>query len=167
MCTVRDYWPLCYWGDRAGAIRRPAILCPGCSAAAMTRCLPPAHGAAWPLTLPVIPYMRANLRRKQADLADADVIVAVSSSRGIVRFASARPRLPPARIEVIPNGVDVARTSRARRGCDARPMDPNHTPCSSESWRSNKGVHALVEVVERARLEMPLVVIGDGPERAG
>ncbi|HEY0284638.1 MAG TPA: glycosyltransferase family 4 protein, partial [Vicinamibacterales bacterium] len=30
----------------------------------------------------------------------------------------------------------------------------------------NKGVHALVEVASKARLEMPLVVIGDGPERA-
>ncbi len=30
----------------------------------------------------------------------------------------------------------------------------------------NKGVSALVDVAERARLAMPLVVIGDGPERA-
>jgi glycosyltransferase involved in cell wall biosynthesis len=30
----------------------------------------------------------------------------------------------------------------------------------------NKGVHSLVEVAERARLAMPLVLIGDGPERA-
>jgi glycosyltransferase involved in cell wall biosynthesis len=30
----------------------------------------------------------------------------------------------------------------------------------------NKGVHALAEVAAKARLEMPLVVIGDGLERA-
>ncbi len=30
----------------------------------------------------------------------------------------------------------------------------------------NKGVSALADVVQRARLKMPLVVIGDGPERA-
>ncbi len=54
-------------------------ICPGCSASAMTRCLPPRTGAAWPLTTPFIPYMRANLRLKQEDVADADAIVAVSA----------------------------------------------------------------------------------------
>ncbi len=31
----------------------------------MTRCIRPRAGAAWPLALPMIPYMRANLARKR------------------------------------------------------------------------------------------------------
>ena len=73
----------------------------------MTRCLAPRTGPAWPLTLPVIPYMRANLRRKQADLAEADLIVAVSSHVAATLRERA-PALARSRIEVVPNGVDLS-----------------------------------------------------------
>jgi len=79
LCTVRDYWPVCYWSDLIHTSEGLA-LCPGCSAAMMTRCIRPHAGALWPLGLPMIPYMRANLDRKQRGLADADAIVAVSST---------------------------------------------------------------------------------------
>ncbi len=63
VATVRDYWPLCYWAD---LILDPdaTALCPSCTAGHMTRCLRPHAGALWPLTLPAIPYMRANLTRE-------------------------------------------------------------------------------------------------------
>ena len=47
VCTVRDYWPVCYWGDVL-ADPGAGVVCPGCSASAMTRCLRPRTGAAWP-----------------------------------------------------------------------------------------------------------------------
>ena len=162
ICTVRDYWPLCYWGDVL-ADPGAGIVCPGCSASAMTRCLRPRAGAAWPAALPVIPYMRANLRRKQASLADADAIVAVSEYVGT---ALARAR----------SGVAGGRESRRFRtasmcpDCAAMPQR-RHAPASERyavfvgKLAKNKGAHALVEIAERARLDMPLVVIGDGPER--
>ena len=79
VCTVRDYWPVCYWGT---LIHDPAspTLCPACSASMMTRCIRPRAGAAWPLALPFIPYMRGNLARKQHALAGASAVVAVSSA---------------------------------------------------------------------------------------
>ena len=46
----------------------------------MTRCIRPRAGAAWPLALPMIPYMRANLARKRSGLAPADAVIAVSST---------------------------------------------------------------------------------------
>jgi glycosyltransferase involved in cell wall biosynthesis len=162
VCTVRDYWPLCYWSD---VLADPAAgtICPGCSAAAMTRCLRPRTGVAWPLTLPVIPYMRANLRRKQSSLADAHAIVAVSHS--VARALKDRaPELARARIEVIPNGVGVSAV-RAQVDASPRPMAEPYAVFVGKLAK-NKGVSALVSVAERARLEMPLVVIGDGPERA-
>jgi glycosyltransferase involved in cell wall biosynthesis len=162
VCTIRDYWPLCYWSD---LVRDPAAgdLCPGCSAGAMTRCLPPRVGAAWPLTTAFIPYMRANLRGKQSDLAAADAIVAVSEQ--VASYLRERsPEIAAGRIEVIPNGVDIARI-RSLVAAAVRPMDEPYAVFIGKLAR-NKGVSALVDVVERAGLKMPLVVIGDGPERA-
>jgi glycosyltransferase involved in cell wall biosynthesis len=161
VCTVRDYWPICYWGD---ILANPGsgALCPGCSASAMTRCLRPRTGVAWPATLPLIPYMRGNLRRKQASLADADVVVAVS---GYVAEALRKrePQLGRARIEVIPNGVDIA-SIRADSGMSSRPMSERYALFAGKLAK-NKGAHMLVDIVERARLDLPLVVVGDGPER--
>jgi len=161
VCTVRDYWPVCYWGDVL-ADPGAGIICPGCSASAMTRCLRPRTGPAWPAALPAIPYMRANLRHKQASLRGADVIVAVSTHVGTVLRERA-PELGRTRIEAIPNGVDVPGV-RADADATARPV-PERYAVFVGKLAKNKGAHALVDVAERARLEMPLVVIGDGPER--
>ncbi len=32
VCTIRDYWPVCYWSDLIHT-RDEASLCPGCSTA--------------------------------------------------------------------------------------------------------------------------------------
>ena len=162
VCTIRDYWPLCYWSD---LVRDPAAgdICPGCSAGAMTRCLPPRAGAAWPLTTAFIPYMRANLRGKQRDIAGADAIVAVSAQ--VASYLRARsPEIAAGRVEVIPNGVDILR-ARTLVAAAARPLDQPYAVFIGKLAR-NKGVSALVEVVQRAQLRIPLIVIGDGPERA-
>lgn len=162
VCSVRDYWPLCYWND---ILRDPrdGSICPGCSASAMTRCLPPRAGAAWPATLPMIPYMRANLRGKQRALVGADAIVAVS--RQVAADLRQRaPALAGARVEIIPNGVDVSAV-RAEVLASARPMTEPYALFVGKLAR-NKGVNALVDVAQRAALTLPLVVIGDGPERA-
>lgn len=161
VCTVRDYWPVCYWGDVL-ADPDAGVVCPGCSAGAMTRCLRPRTGLAWPATLPMIPYMRANLRRKQTTIAEADAIVAVSAHVA----AALRERAPAfrrARIEAIPNGVDVP-SVRAEAEATLRPT-PEPYAVFVGKLAKNKGAHALVDIAAAARLEMPLVAIGDGPER--
>jgi glycosyltransferase involved in cell wall biosynthesis len=161
VCTVRDYWPVCYWGD---VLADPAagVVCPGCSAAAMTRCLRPRAGAAWPVTLPAIPYMRANLRRKQQWLSAANAVVAVSHHVA-TSLRERGPHLFRARIETIPNGVDVSAV-RAEAAATERPMLEGYALFVGKLAR-NKGANALIDVAEQARLRMPLVIVGDGPER--
>jgi glycosyltransferase involved in cell wall biosynthesis len=161
VCTVRDYWPVCYWGT---LIYDPAspTLCPACSASMMTRCVRPRAGAAWPLALPFIPYMRGNLARKQAALAGAGAVVAVSSA--IARDLRERSaRLASARIEVIPNPVDVA---GIRRAAQAEPP-PVKGPYAIfvGKLEQNKGTGFLLPALERAGLSWPLVVVGDGRQR--
>jgi glycosyltransferase involved in cell wall biosynthesis len=161
VCTVRDYWPVCYWSDLIYSPR--SALCPGCSAGMMTRCIRPRGGALWPLAVPMIPYMRANLARKRAGLAAADAIVAVSSTIASDLRVRAR-EIAATRLEVIPNPVDVAGL-RAMGAAASAPLDRPYALYLGK-LAPNKGTAHLVDIVERAQLDWPLVIVGDGPDRA-
>jgi glycogen(starch) synthase len=161
VCTVRDYWPVCYWSDLIHTAEGLA-LCPQCSSGMMTRCVRPHARALWPLALPMIPYMRGNLVGKQRDLRHADAIVAVSSTIAAdLRARSAD--LAAARVEIIPNAVDTA----ALQSSAAASTPPLAGPYALYLGKlaSNKGTTHLVQVIERAGLDWPVVVAGDGPER--
>ena len=113
VATVRDYWPVCYWSD---LIHDPGAdaLCPACSTSGMLRCIRPRAGAAWPLAVPLVPYMRANLARKQQALSRASRVIAVSST--IARDLSERVAgLLPGRTVTIPNPVDIESIRAAAR----------------------------------------------------
>ena len=121
-CTVRDYWPVCYWADLIHD-RHADHLCPACSASMMTQCVRPRAGGAWPLALPLIPYMRGNLARKRAALARADAVIAVSTA--IARDLRERaPELSGTRLEVIPNPVDTDALMAATAGSPAGDTEP-------------------------------------------
>jgi glycogen synthase len=161
VATVRDYWPVCYWSD---LIHDPSAdtLCPACSAPAMRRCIRPRARGAWPLALPMVRYMRANLARKQHALARAGKVIAVSSA--IARDLEARSAgLDPRRLVTIPNPVDV---EAVRASAEA------HTPATRSPFvlyvgklAPNKGTRHLMAAIERASLRLPVVIVGDGPDR--
>lgn len=162
VATVRDYWPVCYWST---LIHDPAAdtLCPECTVTGMQRCLRPRVGVAWPLSLPVIPYMRRNLALKRGALARADAIIAVS--RQIAEDLRARaPELAAARIEQIPNPFDI----EALRAGAARTARPAAGPYALYVGKleENKGADLLPGVAARAGLALPLVVVGDGALRS-
>jgi len=162
VCTVRDYWPLCYWGTLIHDPVSPT-LCPGCSSRMMTRCLRPRAGRAWPLALPFVPYMRRNLARKRASLAGADAVVAVSSS--IARDLRERGALPGStRVEIIHNPVDIDGIRRAA-AATAPPLEEPYAIFVGK-LEQNKGADLLLPAVDRAGLVWPLVVVGDGARRA-
>lgn len=164
VATVRDYWPVCYWSDLLHT-RDGLTLCPECTRGNMLACIRPRAGAAWPLAVPMIPYMRANLAAKRSGLARADAIIAVS--RRIADDLRARaPELASARIEVIPNPVNVAALQQAAR------VPPRDAHLKEQMYAiyvgklaPNKGTSYLVDVVRDADLDWPLIVVGDGPDR--
>ena len=162
VATVRDYWPVCYWSDLIYT-RSGTSLCPACSAEMMTRCIRPRGGVLWPLALPMIPYMRGNLARKRSGLAAADAIIAVSTTIAADLRARA-PEIAGTRLEIIPNPVDVPGL-RARAAATPPPVQGPYALYLGK-LAPNKGTSSLVEVAERARLDWPLVIVGDGPERA-
>ena len=162
VCTVRDYWPVCYWSD---LIHDPGDehLCPACTPGMMTRCIRPRARRLWPLAVPLIPYMRANLRDKQHALAGAGAVIAVGSS--IARDLVARSAgLAADRVKTIPNPVDV-RWIQAKADARTRPMDRPYALYVGK-LETNKGVSKLLPAMAAANLDLPLVVVGDGGWRA-
>ena len=161
LCTVRDYWPVCYWSDLIHQADGTE-LCPACSTGMMTRCIRPRAGRGWPAALPMIPYMQRNLARKRRGLAAADAVIAVSSTIAADLRARA-PELAATRVEVIPNPVDV----RALADVAKRSAPPLAGPYVLYLGKlaPNKGTGCLVDIAERAELGWPLVIVGDGPER--
>ena len=161
VCTVRDYWPVCYWSD---LIHDPSAsdLCPSCTPGMMTRCVRPRAGGLWPLTLPFIPYMRANLRRKQRALARAGAVVAVGSAMARDLYERAA-HLDGGVVTTIPNPIDV----RAVQAEADRQPAPLRRPYVLYAGKLdlNKGVAELLPAVAAAGVDAPLVVVGDGPER--
>jgi glycosyltransferase involved in cell wall biosynthesis len=162
VATVRDYWPVCYWSDLLHT-SSGLELCPECTVENMRVCLQPRAGAFWPLALPMIPYMRANLAAKQTGLARADAVVAVS--RRIADDLRQRaPDLSHTRIEVIPNPVNVEALRTASRS-EVRGPGSEYALYLGK-LAPNKGSSFLIDVVRRADLDWPLIVAGDGPDRA-
>jgi glycogen(starch) synthase len=160
--TVRDYWPVCYWSDLLYT-SDGRDLCPECTVENMRLCIRPRAGGFWPLALPMIPYMRANLEAKRTGLARADAIIAVS--RRIAGDLVARaPELAQSRIEVIPNAVNLADLGSRTSDVGPRTSDPYALYLGKIA--PNKGTSYLVEVVGAADLDWPLIVAGDGPDRA-
>ena len=160
-CTVRDYWPLCYWSDLLLDPDRGEV-CPACGPARMTRCVRPRGGALWPLAVPLVPYMRANLLRKQDALARADAVVAISSA--ITRDLHGRARgLSSDRVTTIPNPVDV-RAVQAEAAQQSAPLDRPYVLYAGK-LETNKGVSKLLPAIASAGADVTLVVAGDGAER--
>ncbi len=156
--TVRDYWPVCYWSDLIIDASSPH-LCPACSVANRRTCVVNRSGALAPAAPLLLPYMQRNLAAKQRALAAADRVIGVSS----VISADIRARVPgldPGRLTTIPNAVDMRDlTPVVARTGDAFVL-------YAGKLATNKGTQFLLPALDEAGLTWPLVVVGDGPDRA-
>ncbi len=161
VCTVRDYWPICYWSDLIHDYK-VTTLCPGCSTGMMTQCVRPRAGLAWPLALPMIPYMKANLSMKRRALSQTNAVIAVSTSMA-ENLRERAPELHTTRIEQIPNPINVEAVRKATMG-SASPLESPYALYVGK-LATNKGSLKLISVLEQAKLDRPLVIVGDGPDR--
>ena len=161
IATVRDYWPVCYWSDLIVSPESPT-LCPACTVEGMRACIPPRAGAVGRAGWSLIPYMRRNLATKRRMLAQADAVVAVSTTIGR-DLRERAPELSQTRLEIIPNPVNMSGLEPRDRqavGGDTAP----HVLYAGK-LAINKGVQFLLPALEAAGISWPLVVIGDGPMR--
>jgi glycosyltransferase involved in cell wall biosynthesis len=113
----------------------------------------------------MIPYMRANLAAKRSGLAAADAVIAVSQ-RIAADLRARAPELAATRIEVIPNAVNLAAIREAARvpARDSHLAEQLYAIYVGK-LAPNKGTAYLIDVVSRANLDWPLLVVGDGPDR--
>jgi glycosyltransferase involved in cell wall biosynthesis len=160
VCTVRDYWPVCYRSDLIHS-ERGLELCPGCSRAAAEQRGRPRIGVVGLAKSVMRRYIDSNLRRKQSALLDASAVIAVSSKIA-ADLVERAPALARARIEVIPNPVN---TNAVRElAAAARPIAAPYALYVGKI-APNKGTQFLLDVIRRADTDWPLVVVGDGPDR--
>jgi glycogen synthase len=159
VATVRDYWPVCYWSDLIVSPSSPT-LCPACTVEGMRACIPPRAGAVGRAGWSLIPYMRRNLATKQRMLAQADAVLAVSTTIGR-DLRERAPELAKTRLEIIPNPVNMSELAPRPASNDVAP----HVLYAGK-LAINKGVQFLLPALDAAKISWPLVVIGDGPLRA-
>jgi glycogen(starch) synthase len=159
--TVRDYWPVCYRSDLLHTPQGIA-LCPGCSRAAGLHHGRPNIGFTGFAKWLAQRYLLANMATKQQALLDADAVIAVTGviAQDLVQRA---PALARARIEVIPNPVNVRALIERSKG--APPMDGPYALYVGK-LAVNKGTDHLLPAITSAGLDWPLVIAGDGPDRA-
>lgn len=158
--TVRDYWPVCYRSDLLHT-RETLALCPGCSRAAGVQHGRPRIGVSGLAGITAGVYLRGNMARKVEALAAADAVIAVSSviARDLLERA---PALARTRLEVIPNPLNVAAVRR--HAATPRPLSEPYALYAGK-LAVNKGTDHLVDVIQQADLDWPLVIAGDGPDR--
>jgi glycosyltransferase involved in cell wall biosynthesis len=161
VATVRDYWPVCYWSD---LIYDPTArdLCPSCTVANMRRCVRPRSRGVPLAGWSVIPYMRANLRRKRRTLAKAGAVIAVSHAIGH-DLRQRAPELASTPLYTIPNPVDMTRLDAVRD--DAPRLLAEPYVFYAGKLAVNKGVQYLIQAMLDSGVRWPLVVAGDGPLR--
>jgi glycosyltransferase involved in cell wall biosynthesis len=155
VATVRDYWATCPISTRL----RPEGICERCSVPRLAECLADHRPGRLPLVGLFEGYVRANRRRRQAALRAADRVIAVS------RFvADDLATHAGVAATVIPNMVDVPETLPRPPG-DWPPDRPYALFVGKLDH--HKGADLLPEIVSATARDVDLVVIGDGPLRAG
>lgn len=152
VATVRDYWPVCPIGTRLQ--RCPATV--RCSPACQVSCLARGRALLRPPVRAALPYVRANLARRQLALRLASRTIAVSNHVA----ATLRAGIPGLEPVVIPNfiGADLP---------PATPLSGGAGPTPTVLYASGKlEVHKGADLLPGAMAAVPgarLVVAGSGP----
>jgi glycogen synthase len=155
--TVRDYWPNCYFTTAHVG----GESCPDCSVSKMLRCMREKSPRGYLAGIPMIPYMRRSVRRRQGVLEQADAVVAVS---GYIADRVVRPIVGEDKTHVIPNSVDLAEVLRV---CGEAPrVDlPERFLLFAGKLNALKGAMFALEILEHLRHRTPLVMLGEGVDR--
>lgn len=156
--SVRDHWPTCYFTTA----HVPGDACPTCGFTQLLRCMREKSPSAYWAGVPMMPYMRRSVRRRQAALRRADAVVAVSE---YIAERVVRPIVGADATHVIPNSIDLAEVSRICQERPATPLAERFLLFVGKISRS-KGADFALDVLARLRHSIPLVMLGEGQERA-
>ncbi|MDQ6604007.1 MAG: glycosyltransferase family 4 protein [Chloroflexota bacterium] len=155
--TVRDHWPVCFYGTALASTP-----CPGCLHGTLSVCNPNrgSTDAPKPMHLLKREIMRGMLRQRQRTLSKAAGVIAASDAmhRELVSL------VPPSRLHTIPNAVDLSLfTNNDGSGGDV----PDRFFLYVGKLAAHKGADLLADIAERLGPGAPpILVVGDGPLEA-
>jgi len=163
VCTIRDFWPVCFWDTSLSGDE----ICPGCSPGNLRTCTRRRKPVLWPASAAFIPYMTRTLRRRRAVLAGSDAVICVSTW---IRDAvlSRAPEIPAAKVRRVPNFVDCARLQADDGG---KPQGGVLEACGlagtpyllyAGKLARNKGVLPMLRALARSGVRLPLVAAARG-----
>jgi glycosyltransferase involved in cell wall biosynthesis len=155
--TVRDYWPTCYFTTASV----DGAHCPQCGFRGMLRCMKEKSPRAYWAGIPLMPYMRRNVRRKQERLRQAAAVIAVSR---YVADVVVRPLVGASATHVIPNSIAVDEVRRAAEDPPTSKL-PDRFLLFAGKLNALKGAEFALDVLSRIRHSIPLVMVGEGPRR--
>lgn len=143
--TIRDYWPICFCSR---SIYRTGVSCnlhdfARCSAEDSTL-----KGIAAPL---VYPWFDARLSRWNSLIRRAEKIFCIS------RYLKGQlePVFDEKKLVVLPNFAEDLPSSHS-------PKVPERFVLFTGRLEKNKGAHLLPEIIEKSRIQIPLVIVGEG-----
>jgi glycogen(starch) synthase len=156
--TVRDYWPTCYFTTASV----DGAHCPQCGFRGMLRCMREKSPRAYWAGIPLMPYMRRNVRRRQERLRQAAAVIAVSR---YIADVVVRPIVGDAATHVIPNSIAADEVRRTAVEPPATAL-PERFLLFAGKLNALKGAEFALDVLSRIRHSIPLVMVGDGAQRA-
>jgi glycosyltransferase involved in cell wall biosynthesis len=155
--TVRDYWPTCYFTTASA----DGAHCPQCGFRGMLRCMKEKSPHSYWAGIPLMPYMRRNVRRKQQRLSQAAAVIAVSR---YIADVVVRPIVGGAATHVIPNSIAADKVHRAAEEPPTSAL-PERFLLFAGKLNVLKGAEFTLDVLSRIRHSIPLVMVGEGSQR--
>ncbi len=159
IATVRDHWAVCYFTTA----HVEGDFCPDCGFAKMLACMKGKSPRAYWAGIPLMPYMRRAVRRKQRALAGADAVIAVSE---YIAARAVRGIVGAARTHVIPNSIDAAKVERVAATPPALELPERFVLFVGKLSRSKGAWLALDAAASLGVRGAVLLMVGDGPDRA-
>jgi len=153
--TVRDHWPVCFYGTALAVAP-----CPGCLVGTRSPCNPQRGSEHAPEAMHLLKraIMRGMLRQRQVFLSRAADVIAASDAMQ----RELRAVVSPSRLHTIPNAVDLSLFS-ADSGTPS-PDVPIPFYLYVGKLSAHKGADLLPAIANRLGGDTPpILVIGDGP----
>jgi len=153
--TVRDHWPVCFYGTALATAP-----CPGCLVGTRSPCNPARGSDRAPIAMHLLKraVMRGMLLQRQVFLSRAAGVIAASDAMR----QTLRTVVSPSRLHTIPNAVDRALFSTDEGSLPFGVPDRFFVYVGKLS--AHKGADLLPEIANRLGSGAPpILVVGDGP----
>jgi glycosyltransferase involved in cell wall biosynthesis len=159
IATVRDHWTVCYFTTA----HVEGEFCPSCGFRKMLACMRGKSPRGYWAGIPLMPYMRSAVARKQHALRGAYAVIGVSE---YIASRAVRPIVGAERTRVIPNPIDAAEVEREAATPPAFELPGRFVLFAGKLSRS-KGAWLALEAWAAIRERgAELLLVGDGPDRA-